>query len=290
MTTTRPATLHRAHASEGLDAIVEVLVEDGGVIVEGLLDDQTLAAINTEVDPFVFAADPGAKQINEMLDAFFGKRTRHVASLTGKSPAFVEHVLLHPVMLGVCDRLLLPSCARYQLNIASILDRGPGAEAQWLHRDEDVWVHAPRPRPTLQIASVWALVDMHRANGATQVIPRSHHDTERFREVRDDEIAYAEMPAGSAVIYLGSTLHGGGANTTTDEWRRAFHLSFCLGWLRTEENNYLGTPPSIAKTLPRAAQELVGYAVHDAIEDAGGYLGILDGRDPVDLLQSGELG
>ena len=57
-------------------------------------------------------------------------------------------------MLAVCDDILLPSCARYHLNIASILDRGPGADAQVLHHDEDVWIHVPRPRPELQVASI----------------------------------------------------------------------------------------------------------------------------------------
>ncbi len=284
-----PSTLQRFCAEDDIVAITAALLQDGGVIVEGMLNPVELRRLNAEVDPYVEAAEPGAAQINEMLDLFFGPRTRHVGSLTAKSPTFVEAVLLHPVMKAICDEILLPSCARYQLNIAAILDRGPGAEAQMLHRDEDVWVHIPRPHPTLQIASVWALVDMRKDNGATAVIPGSHRETLRFRNVDDAEIAYAEMPAGSAVIYLGSTMHGGGANTTENEWRRAFHLSFCLGWLRTEENNYLGTPPSVAKTLSRPAQELIGYAVHDAIQDLGGYLGNLDGRDPVEMLQDGSL-
>jgi hypothetical protein len=62
-----------------------------------------------------------------------------------------------------------------------------------------------------------------------------------------------------------------------------------LGWLRTEENNYLGTPPDVARRLSRRAQEVLGYAVHDAIADAGGYLGMLDLRDPVELLEEGAL-
>ena len=102
-------------------------------------------------------------------------------------------------------------------------------------------------------------------------------------------IADAEMPAGSAVLYLGSTIHGAGANTTSDLWRRGLHLSYVLGWLRTEENNVLATPPDVARTLPRVAQELLGYAVHDAIADQGGYLGMLELRDPVDLLAEGSL-
>jgi hypothetical protein len=63
----------------------------------------------------------------------------------------------------------------------------------------------------------------------------------------------------------------------------------CLGWLRTEENNYLSTPPEIAATLPRVAQALLGYAVHDGIPRGGGYLGMVRMQDPVELLARGEL-
>ena len=65
--------------------------------------------------------------------------------------------------------------------------------------------------------------------------------------------------------------------------------SYVLGWLRTEENHYLGTPVEIARALPRQSQELLGYAAHDALADAGGYLGTVDLRDPVDLLAEGAL-
>ena len=95
--------------------------------------------------------------------------------------------------------------------------------------------------------------------------------------------------AGDAVIYLGSTIHFGGHNTTADQWRRGVHLSYCLGWLRTEENNYLGTPPSVAATLSPQAQALIGYSIHDAISVGGGYLGMVDMRNPLDMLADGTL-
>jgi ectoine hydroxylase-related dioxygenase (phytanoyl-CoA dioxygenase family) len=190
---------------------------------------------------------------------------------------------------------LLPSCARYQLNLGHLLQRGPGSIDQIWHRDEAVWNDVPRPHPELQVASVIAFVDFTRDNGATRVAPGSHHWPERNEsradrifEVPPEQTAYAEMAAGSAVVYLGGTLHGGGANTT-DIARRAVHLSYCLGWLRTEENNMLSAPPAIAATLPRQAQEILGYAVHDGIPRGGGYLGMLRLQDPVELLARGEL-
>ena len=98
------------------------------------------------------------------------------------------------------------------------------------------------------------------------------------------------MPTGSATLYVGSTIHGAGGNTTRDEWRMGLHVSYVLGWLRTEENNYLAVPPEIAATFPREAQEVLGYAAHDAVQSGGGYLGTLGLRDPVELLREGKLG
>lgn len=282
------ASLTRLRAVDGVESIREALTEEGGVVVEGLLDGSTLARFNAELDPLLEQAKPDRKFLNPGLDFFFGERTRHVTAVASKSRTFVEEVLCHPVLLGLCDAILGPSCARYQLNLAHVLDRGPGATQQYVHRDEVVWIHVPRPHPELQMASVIALVDFTADNGATRLVPGSHRwDWERMPQ--EEEFAVAEMPAGSAVVYLGSTLHGGGPNTTTDQWRRGMHLSYVLGWLRTEENHYLATPPQVARTLPRRAQELLGYAAHDALYHGGGYLGAVDLRDPVDMLADGSL-
>ena len=283
-----PAELQHLPVSASADEVVRILREDGGVIVDQLIDAPTVARINAEVDGWVAAADPAMRHLNPALQFFFGDRTKHVSGLAGKSRTFATEVMVHPLLLGVCDEVLRPSCARYQLNLGHLLARGPGAEAQLLHRDEDVWNLVPRPHPELQLASIIALVDFDRDNGATRVVPRSQR-WDRLRFPEPDEIADAAMRAGSAVIYLGSTLHGGGENRSADRWRRGIHLSYTLGWLRTEENNYLAVPPAVAARLPRLCQEVLGYAVHDAIELNGGYLGMVALRDPVELLESGEL-
>jgi ectoine hydroxylase-related dioxygenase (phytanoyl-CoA dioxygenase family) len=276
----------RLSASDSVADLIAALRESGGIVVEDLLEEDTLHAINSEVGAAVEAADPARPHMHAGLDFFFGKRTRHVTSVTAKSPTFATEVLCHAVYLGICDEILAPSCGSYVLNLAHILDRGPGAEAQILHRDELVWSYVPKPHPELQVASLIALVDFTEENGATRLVPGSHL-WPKDRVAEEHEAVHAEMKAGSAVIYLGSTIHGGGANRTESAWRRGVHLSYTLGWLRTEENNYLGTPPEVARTLPRRAQELLGYSVHtDAI---GAYLGMLDMRDPVDMLDDGSL-
>jgi ectoine hydroxylase-related dioxygenase (phytanoyl-CoA dioxygenase family) len=290
------AAITRFDATADADDMLAALDRDGVVIVEGLLGADVVQRVNEDVEAAVANADPNEALFNPVMSAFHGAATKQVSGVPGLSRAFATDVMCNPVLLALCDRVLLPSCARYQLNIGHLLQRGPGAEEQWLHRDELVWSDVPQPHPELQLASVIAFVDFTRDNGATRVVPGSHRWPDRERPaaeqlqmvVAPEQLAYAEMPAGSAVVYTGGTIHAGGANVT-DIPRRGAHLSYCLGWLRTEENNYLSIPPACAATLPRLAQELLGYAVHDSISRGGGYLGMVRMQDPVDLMARGEL-
>jgi hypothetical protein len=290
------ASLERFSVAAAPADIHAALERDGAVIVEGLLTPDVVARVNDEVGEHLDRADPNQGMFHPIMQAFHGPQTRQVAGAPGISRTFAVDVMCHPLLLELCDRVLLPSCARYQLNLGHLLQRGPGADEQVLHRDELVWSDLPQPHPEVQLATVIAFVDFTKDNGATRVVPGSHRWPDRqlpaieqvMRErPPDDAIAYAEMPAGSAVVYLGGTIHAGGANTT-DIPRRGAHLSYCLGWLRTEENNYLSVPPAVAATLPRTAQELI-YSVHDSIPRGGGYLGMVRMQDPVELLNRGEL-
>jgi ectoine hydroxylase-related dioxygenase (phytanoyl-CoA dioxygenase family) len=291
------AAIERFGPMSDPDEIHSALERDGALIVEGLLSEDVVDRVNSEVEATLEAADPDGALFDPIMKAFHGPYTKQVAGVAALSPTFATDVMCHPLLLALCDRVLLPSCARYQLNLGHLLQRGPGSDDQILHRDEAVWSDVPKPSPELQLASVIAFVDFTKENGATRVVPGSHRWPDRLLSPAEqfiqpppapDQIAYAEMPAGSAVVYIGGTIHGGGGNTT-DVPRRGAHLSYCLGWLRTEENNYLAVPPPIAATLPREAQEVLGYAVHNSIPRGGGYLGMLRMQDPVDLLASGEL-
>jgi ectoine hydroxylase-related dioxygenase (phytanoyl-CoA dioxygenase family) len=290
-------TIQRFDRASDPDAIRAAIDTDGVAIVEGLLSPEVVARVNAEVEAAVAAADPTEPVFNPILQAFHGAQTKQVAGVAGISPTFAVEVMCHPLLLALADRILLPSCARYQLNIGHLLQRGPGADDQWLHRDEAVWSDLPRGAMELQLASVIAFVDFTRENGATRVVPGSHRWSDRALSPAEqmgrpapapEQMAVAEMPAGSAVVYTGGVIHGGGANTTGTA-RRGAHLSYCLGFLRTEENNYLAVPPDKAAKLPRRAQELLGYAVYDSIPRGGGYLGMVRLQDPVELLARGEL-
>ena len=79
-----------------------------------------------------------------------------------------------------------------------------------MHRDTGLYP-IQNPAPPLTLATMWAVTDFAEENGATRFVPGSHRWPDG-RIPAPDEIAAAEMPAGSLMIYVGSMIHGGGAN------------------------------------------------------------------------------
>lgn len=279
-------TIPRLGPHSDVESVIAAIDNAGAVIVEDFITATELEALTTEVQPHVDRADPNMTHVNDILQTFY-RKVRNVTGLAGKSPTFVDTVMLHPLLLAVADATLGPSCADYTLNVAQLMVREAGAERQWLHRDQNVWSFLPNGHAEVEVSVVVALTDFVEENGATAVVPGSHR-WETDRRPDEHEVTYAEMPAGSAVIYLGSTIHAGGTNQTPCG-RPGIHLSYVVGWLRPEENNTLAVPPEVARTLPRRAQELVGYAMHDATGVGGGYLGCVDLQNPADLLAAGVL-
>jgi ectoine hydroxylase-related dioxygenase (phytanoyl-CoA dioxygenase family) len=109
------------------------------------------------------------------------------------------------------------------------------------------------------MSTIWAVTDFTRENGATQIVPGSHL-WEKDRIPTNNEIAYAEMKAGSVLLYTGTVLHGGGENISKNDIRTGIFLHYALNWLRQEENQYLSCPPEIAKGISHEIRSLIGYS------------------------------
>ena len=233
------------------------------------------------------------------MQQFHGRFTKQVAGMPGISRTFAVDVMCHPLLLellrphpGAVVRALsaqprATSCnaARAATSSGCTATRRCGATSRG-------------PHPELQLATVIAFVDFTRENGATRVVPGSHRWPDRqmlpAEQVMQeppgpDQIAYAEMPAGSAVVYTGGTIHAGGANRT-DVPRRGAHIELLPRLVAHRgEQLPLDAARRSRRRLPRQAQELSGYAVHDSIPRGGGYLGMVRMQDPVELLARGEL-
>jgi ectoine hydroxylase-related dioxygenase (phytanoyl-CoA dioxygenase family) len=232
------------------DVIVEALTTDGALIIDRVLDDAGIAKVRGEVDPYIDATGYGR-------DAFSGFKTTRTGALVARSPACRE-LIMHPLMLAACDGFLLPACDRYQLHLTQVIRIRPGQPKQPLHRDKLAWGgYLTGIEP--QLNTIWAMTDFTRANGATQVVPGSPSWPDS-RRATPEEVGYAEMERGSVLVYSGSVIHAGGENTTAED-RIGINLTYCLAWLRQEENQYLSCPPHIAQTLDPKLQTLLGYAM-----------------------------
>jgi hypothetical protein len=232
------------------EQILEVLRRDGALILDAVLSGPETDALRAELMPWIEATPNGG-------DDFTGHLTTRTGALVARSPR-VRPVVADPRILALADRFLLPFCERIQLHLGQVIRIRPGQKAQAIHRDRWAWgVHLAHLEP--QLNTIWALTDFTRENGATVVVPGSL-DWPDERRPEPNEIAYAEMKKGSLLLYSGGVFHGGGANVS-DADRIGLNITYTLGWLRQEENQYLACPPEIAKTLPRELQQLIGYAM-----------------------------
>jgi len=251
-------------ANESPAQVVACLERDGAVVVTGVIDRAARDAVVRELAPHLEVADPNAS-LNKKYEAdggtpnFYPGNTKRVTALVARSETFRTFVT-HPLMLSACDAILKPNCAHYQVHATAALKIGPGATEQVLHREEDPFQFFKVPRPRMILASMWAITDFTESNGGTNIVPGSHL-WPRDRSARPDEVVAAAMPEGSVLLWMGGTLHGAGANRT-DSWRYGVFLSYSLGWLRQEENQYIDVPRDVARTLDKPVRDLVGYRMH----------------------------
>ncbi len=261
-----PVLRHLACTTSPTDVrdVLEVLDDDGAVIVDDLIDPTTLSEFRGDMERAAARIDAGTRSGLDNVSAFWGPQTKRFTRLAARSAAFVD-ILLNPVMLAVCDALLLPNCSTYWMNTGQMMIIGPGESAQALHRDADNWRTMNRLDGfEVTISCMFAISEFTDEMGATRVVPGSHRWTDFVRRPDADEVTHAAMHAGSGMIYTGRSLHGAGANVTTGGWRYGLHVSFVLGWLTPEEAGPLGVDWSTASTLPERAQQLLGWRCYAA--------------------------
>ena len=189
---------------------------------------------------------------------FYGARTKRFGRLLARSP-LARKIVQHPLILDISRRVLEPWCDTIQLNLTQGLALHPGAPPQLPHRDQDMWRGAIGETEYL-VNVMWPFTRYTRSNGATIVWPDSHGRRALDPEAPGDEFP-VELEPGSALLFLGSTLHGAGGNSS-EEIRRGAIVSYCLGWLKPYENQWLAYPPEIARDFSPGLAALVGYQQH----------------------------
>jgi ectoine hydroxylase-related dioxygenase (phytanoyl-CoA dioxygenase family) len=229
-------------------ARAEELLQYGYCIVPDMLPVETVEELHRDLKPR-FANTPFCE------GDFFGSRTRRFGGLLKRSP-HAATLVEHPLVMDILARILGPNCDHVQLNLTQAIEIWPGEPEQAPHRDEDMW---PVPKGEIEylVNVMWPLTSFRAENGATVVWPGSNGKRQSAPPQRSDAIA-AEMNPGSALLFLGSTLHCGGANRSAAP-RAGIVCGYTLGWLRPYENQWLVYPPDVARTFSPELAALVGY-------------------------------
>ncbi|WP_432769519.1 phytanoyl-CoA dioxygenase family protein [Sphingopyxis sp.] len=227
------------------------LMDEGFTILRGAAPAALIARVAEDLAPR-YAATPFCE------GGFYGERTKRFGRLLIRSP-HVADLVMNPEILDLAQLALGNWCDRIQLNLAQAIELHPGALAQFPHRDQDLWQGSLGEVEYL-INVMWPLTSFTADNGATIIWPGSHGVEALVEEPKEAPIL-AEAEPGDAIVFLGSTLHGAGANKS-DGVRRGIIVSYCLGWLKPYENQWLAYPPEIARTFPPELAALAGYAQH----------------------------
>ncbi len=231
--------------------ISALLRDQGACIIDNVLSASDLDELKRQIMPYVEATSLG-------MDDFTGRQTSRTGALVARSAA-CRDLVMNGSIIAACDDFLKPFCDAYQLHLTQLIRIFPQQGEQPLHRDRLAWGGFLPAELEPQLNTIWAVTDFTKENGATRVVPGSNTwDPERRAE--PDEIGYAEMQAGSVLVYSGSVIHSGGRNESAAD-RMGLNITYCLGWLRQEENQYLSCPPEIAKDFSPELRELLGYAM-----------------------------
>ncbi|KAK4547647.1 hypothetical protein LTR36_000604 [Oleoguttula mirabilis] len=266
-----------------LERIVAILDRDGGVIIDDFVTLAELEQIKHDVAQY----EEETRAMRNDAVSIIPKETILTPSIVGKS-ATVAAICESPLLTGLREEILSEKFTVYRegyedqrsidplLSISVGFNIGPGAPRQYLHRDDNI--HGTRHerfdiRNVTQFACLIAGCETNRQNGATMFVPGSHRWDDK-RQPRIDEITFAEMKPGSALIFLGGSYHGGGHNAT-DAFRTVYGLFFIRGTLRQEENQFLAVPHSKVLAMTEGMQSLLGYKQPKSV------LGIVDNKDPM---------
>jgi ectoine hydroxylase-related dioxygenase (phytanoyl-CoA dioxygenase family) len=266
------AELKRVKCGTPVEDIIAIMESDGGLILEDLLSQDQVDRLNAELDPFLDARKLGVTDTDDFQALFSGLHTKRITGLVTRSKVFREEILPHDQLLDYVDAFLHPQSESYWLSTAQVIEIQPGETAQYLHRDLEnfpVFRDLGPAGPESTINCLIALTEFTEETGGTRVIPGSHKWPDYSDRGQPEMTVPVEMKPGSAFFYSGKVAHGGGANRSAAP-RRALAMPYVLGWLAPEEAYPFYVPVELARTLPRRAQQLIGFrSFHNGSLNAG---------------------
>jgi ectoine hydroxylase-related dioxygenase (phytanoyl-CoA dioxygenase family) len=255
--------LRRIPASIGAAKALQILKDDGAVVIQNFLTSAQLLGLNEEINPQLVKRPFVCESQGEWKSAVPGAHTKRLNQLPAFSQIFRQEILNMPLMHEICDPLFKATGCDYWMNTATVVQIGPGNPAQTLHRDQELFpVFNPigKNAPEAIVNFFCALSEFTDENGATRVIPGSHRWDDFTTDVTTcvPQTIPAEMNAGDCLLFSGKLVHGGGANHSLGNARRGLALGVQASYL-TPEETYQHVPRSIVESMTPLAQKMIHW-------------------------------
>ena len=196
---------------------LETLRDIGFCVIPGPVSPSAVAALSSAYDAAVASADP-----SDIRTSSNSARSTRIPDFVNRDPIFDLLYVYEPI-LEACRSII---GEHFKLSAFHGRTVEPGATAQGLHVD------VFRDDPAWPLVGFILMVDAFSIdNGATRFVPRSHTITATPAEVMVDTTQdydgqqLACGPAGSVIVFNGSTWHGFTANRS-DRGRRSVQGAF----------------------------------------------------------------
>ncbi|KAL4940606.1 hypothetical protein BDV06DRAFT_213324 [Aspergillus oleicola] len=253
-----PPPLREVDNATPREAVTQVLKEDGVIRFKNFLDPEAIQNLEAEIDDYVHHWETGLSQDHDSYRQIVGSKTKQPSNLCMISKTYRHHFLGHPSIDAICQDILSVEFGDYWLNGGAVLHLEPGEKAQTLHQDQYAqrvaeWRHPNDPQ-TL-ITFIVALNEFTEENGATRVIPKSH--LWPHPPPADSQTYPALLKPGDALVILGSTWHGAGANCSS-AYRRGLACGFQPCQL-TPLETHQHVPQKIVQDMTPLAQKMIGW-------------------------------
>ena len=258
---------------------------EGYVIFEDVLSQEEVGSYRKALNPYI-------KQDIKGRNNFEGHKTNRIYAMLAKSEVFGD-LVSHPLVMqfvkhNLGDSALLSACLAINLL--------PGESVQPWHTD-DGHIGIEMPHPSFGVSAFWVIDNMTQANGATEIIPKSHLwprkklqkylKSDSIKEIINEnfnpssgqeEKKVIELNAGSLMLTKSTLIHRGGANNS-DKPRLIITPQYCFGWCRQLENMIAVIPKEKVIKYSEEVRSLIGYSIHPP------FMGYTDGVHPEKLLK-----
>ena len=215
------------------------LAEEGYCVLEGLLDP-------AEADRLVELSRPWMKMPEPN---FF-----HLGGALNDVPELAS-LCLDPTILEIAEHELGEGFIL--ANNVDVTWTEPGAPAQPLHPDVPLsWMPQPWPAFPTALQVFWMLTDYTADNGATVVVPFSHHTRRPPTRANYPQEVPALGPKGSAFLMRPGVWHRRGENISRDEYRGTVNVFYLPRYIHRPKDTWPLVKQSVYERLPARLQEM----------------------------------